>query len=102
MQKEAAALRAAGYQVATEVTLFVYTPTGNRTARADIIARVPGSNIYAIHEIKTGNAQLTGNQEVVYNAGLAIVKGNNGLPVGLKAEDFLPISEYGVVRCLGL
>ncbi|MBX3593786.1 hypothetical protein [Sphingomonas sp.] len=95
-------MRAAGYQVATEVSLFVFTPTGNTRARADIIASIPGSNIYAIHEIKTGNAQLTGNQNIVYNAGLDIVKGNNGLPVGLGPEDFLPISEYGVVRCPGL
>lgn len=100
--KEAARLRSEGYQVATEVSMRVWTPKGSVMARADIVARLPGSPYYIINEIKTGDARLSANQQVVYGANLAVIAGVRGLPVGLKPGDDLPLGNFSTTRCKGL
>lgn len=102
--REVQRLRREGYEVATEVSLRVWTPEHPRgvTARADIIARVPGSGYYVIHEIKTGNADFSRNQEIIYNAPAAWVAGLNGLGIDLKPGDWFPINHFSSTRCKGL
>ncbi|HYI40563.1 MAG TPA: RHS repeat-associated core domain-containing protein [Allosphingosinicella sp.] len=100
--REAARLRAQGYQVATEISMRVWTPNGSVMARADIVARLPGSRYYLINEVKTGNAGFSANQTVVYNANLAVIVGARGLPIGLKPGDYLPLANFSSTRCQGL
>lgn len=101
--REVQRLRSLGYEVATEVTLDVWAPgypTSVR-ARADIIARVPGTGIYIIDEIKTADAQLGKNQRIVFGAEMALVAGLNGVSIGLNPGDPMPINSFFTQRCPG-
>ncbi len=102
--REAQRLRAEGYQVATEVSIRVWAPAYPTSvlARADIIARIPGSRYYIIHELKTGNATLSSNQDTVYNASVGFVVGVNGIPVGLVPGEQINLSNFAIIRCPGL
>ena len=100
--------RAAGYKVATEVSFKVYTaqyPKGI-VARADYVVRLPGSfnqQRWLISELKTGDADLTKNQSVVYGAEIRQVVGANGIPVGLRPNSWLPmVGNTMITRCPGL
>ena len=100
--REAARLRTAGYQVATEVSMRVWTPRGSVMARADIVARIPGSRYYLINEVKTGDARFSSNQSIVYSANLAVIVGARGLSIGLKPGDYVPLNTFTSTRCRGL
>jgi RHS repeat-associated protein len=100
--REAARLRAQGYQVATEVSMRVWTPKGSVMARADIVARLPGSRYYQINEIKTGDARFSANPSIVYNANVAVIAGVRGLAIGLRPGDHLPLNNFSSTRCQGL
>lgn len=102
--REAQRLRALGFQVATEVSIRVWArgyPT-SIMARADIIARAPGTRYYIIHEIKTGNATLSRNQTIVYGALVGFVAGANALSIGLRPGDQIDLSDVAIIRCPGL
>ena len=104
LAREAQRLRAAGYAVATEVSIRVWASTRPTSvmARADIVATIPGSNIYVVNEIKTGNAGFSQNQEIVYGAVGGNIAGVNGAGIGLNTGDWIALSDFSTSRCPGL
>jgi hypothetical protein len=80
----------------------VWTPEGSVMARADIVAIIPGSRYYLINEIKTGDARFSRNQNIVYNANVAVIAGTNGISIGLPPGSHLPLSNFSTTRCKGL
>jgi uncharacterized protein RhaS with RHS repeats len=80
LAEKVAALQGAGYLVATNVAIRLLSANSSGFAVADYIATLPGSNVYQIGEVKTGNSVLSQRQLQNYGNGLVQIVGENGLP----------------------
>lgn len=89
VDEKVAELRAAGFQVATNVGIIALTNNYTGPAFTDYLA-TRDQRTYYIGEIKTGNARLSLNQRYNYITGYALVKGHNAAAIG--APDGTPLT----------
>jgi hypothetical protein len=90
VSEKAAALRAAGFNVAEGVRIRLISNQGTGYAVADYLAAKPGARFIQIGEVKTGDATLTTRQRENYgNGGIQILSGNAGA-VGLELGQIIP------------
>ncbi len=101
LAEKVAALQGAGYLVATNVAIRLLSANSSGFAVADYIATLPGSNVYQIGEVKTGNSVLSQRQLQNYGNGLVQIVGENGLPLGLEPGEFIQGYFIGVDRFPG-
>jgi RHS repeat-associated protein len=105
VRERVAALRAAGFQVATNVAIRLIAPDGSGWngpgyAVADYIVKTPRTNAvyFRIGEVKTGQAQLTLRQIQHYGTGFAEVRSNNAAAFGVWKGDIIPVMYTGEDR----
>jgi len=110
-----AEVSARGYRTFENVSFVVYDPVRNRWARAvaDVVAVPPPDPeralpvevnlLYDVVEIKTGDANLSVNQDLVYNSLLAMPVGRNAALAGFDmTRPILMSGQTQIVRRPGL
>jgi RHS repeat-associated protein len=104
--EEGRKLQAIGMKVAFNVSIAVMdadnpNPQPWVRAVADYLATFPGTNVYLVGEIKTGDGILTPNQRIVYASPLVQVRGSKGVDIGLNPGDMILTTFLGPSRYPG-